>query len=421
MRTGNLGRIGFICPFWLPLWGGAEQYHYRLAKALQLRGFDVRVLCGTASDDSKDNGSIAADRFLPSGSLDFAAWRSVFYRPTPENFRTLSQHFAFMDEAVRWCRDNKIRVALIGNPFQNPDHFHLRELYTRLKSNGVRVGIFHHDLSGPVVDNLIKLYLQPGGTWTLAANRIIASMRDLAAKSVHRTEWAAMAGSPLFFEPHFVICNSVWSARFIDPLNQCPKLVLHPLVDEDHWSPSAAVAGDLPACDVLMINPQSRKNPKLMANVILEGHEDLTYRVLKGGWGNAFETFRPMLDSLAAERAEKVELVDYVRDIREAYRSAQLLFFPSLEEGYGMAPVEAMSCGTPVVSSNYPAIVEAVGDGARLLCPYKDPPERWIAAIAEVLANRAAWTDRALSRRTELSMRQRTEIDNVDGFLRRHI
>jgi glycosyltransferase involved in cell wall biosynthesis len=51
------------------------------------------------------------------------------------------------------------------------------------------------------------------------------------------------------------------------------------------------------------------------------------------------------------------------------YRAAELFVFPSLYEGFGLAPLEAMACGTPVVASSLPALVEAVGDAAELVNP----------------------------------------------------
>jgi glycosyltransferase involved in cell wall biosynthesis len=51
------------------------------------------------------------------------------------------------------------------------------------------------------------------------------------------------------------------------------------------------------------------------------------------------------------------------------YRAAAVFAFPSLSEGFGLAPLEAMACGTPVVASDLPALVEAVGDAAELVSP----------------------------------------------------
>ena len=51
------------------------------------------------------------------------------------------------------------------------------------------------------------------------------------------------------------------------------------------------------------------------------------------------------------------------------YRAATVFAFPSLYEGFGLAPLEAMACGTPVVASDIPSLVEAVGDAAELVSP----------------------------------------------------
>jgi glycosyltransferase involved in cell wall biosynthesis len=55
--------------------------------------------------------------------------------------------------------------------------------------------------------------------------------------------------------------------------------------------------------------------------------------------------------------------------LRVFYRAASAFAFPSLYEGFGLAPLEAMACGTPVVASNLPSLVEALGDAAELVSP----------------------------------------------------
>ncbi|HWQ46586.1 MAG TPA: glycosyltransferase family 1 protein [Longilinea sp.] len=52
------------------------------------------------------------------------------------------------------------------------------------------------------------------------------------------------------------------------------------------------------------------------------------------------------------------------------YNAVDVLLFPSLYEGFGWPPLEAMACGTPVVTSNAASIPEVVGDAAITLDPY---------------------------------------------------
>jgi len=50
--------------------------------------------------------------------------------------------------------------------------------------------------------------------------------------------------------------------------------------------------------------------------------------------------------------------------LRAFYESADVFAFPSLHEGFGLPPLEAMACGTPVVTSNVSSLPEVVGDAA---------------------------------------------------------
>jgi glycosyltransferase involved in cell wall biosynthesis len=53
----------------------------------------------------------------------------------------------------------------------------------------------------------------------------------------------------------------------------------------------------------------------------------------------------------------------------ELYNSVDCLLFPSLYEGFGFPPLEAMACGTPVVTSNVASLPEVVGDAGIMLPP----------------------------------------------------
>ena len=70
-------------------------------------------------------------------------------------------------------------------------------------------------------------------------------------------------------------------------------------------------------------------------------------------------------------------------DLVVFYNLADLFVFPSLYEGFGMPPLEAMACGTPVVSSNAASLPEVVGDAAILVDPYA--VDAMAAAMARVL------------------------------------
>lgn len=56
-------------------------------------------------------------------------------------------------------------------------------------------------------------------------------------------------------------------------------------------------------------------------------------------------------------------------DLAALYSSCRVCVYPSLYEGFGLPPLEAMSCGAPVVTSRIPVIRETVGEAARLIEP----------------------------------------------------
>jgi glycosyltransferase involved in cell wall biosynthesis len=61
--------------------------------------------------------------------------------------------------------------------------------------------------------------------------------------------------------------------------------------------------------------------------------------------------------------------------------------FPSLYEGFGLPPLEAMASGTPVITSNVSSLPEVVGDAALLIDPHE--PEAIADALRRVLTDDA--------------------------------
>lgn len=94
---------------------------------------------------------------------------------------------------------------------------------------------------------------------------------------------------------------------------------------------------------------------------------------------------------------KQVRFLGFVSDSTLAvlYRLASVFVFPSLYEGFGLPPLEAMASGTPVVTSKVSSLPEVVGDAAVLIDPYD------ACSIAEGI--RRILTDRTL----EETLRQR--------------
>lgn len=86
-------------------------------------------------------------------------------------------------------------------------------------------------------------------------------------------------------------------------------------------------------------------------------------------------------------------------DMPAVLSAAELLLFPSLYEGFGLPPLEAMACGTPVVTSNTTSIPEVAGDAAVMVDP--ENASEMTAALEMVLNSndlRAELVEKGLGR-----------------------
>lgn len=105
----------------------------------------------------------------------------------------------------------------------------------------------------------------------------------------------------------------------------------------------------------------------------------------------------------------RVRLAGFVddADLPAVYAAADLLAFPSLYEGFGLPILEAMACGTPVITSNVSSLPEvASGESAILLSPHDE--EAWTAALLRLLGDeglRRELTAAGLARSAQFSWR----------------
>ncbi|HZS23508.1 MAG TPA: glycosyltransferase family 1 protein [Gaiellaceae bacterium] len=83
------------------------------------------------------------------------------------------------------------------------------------------------------------------------------------------------------------------------------------------------------------------------------------------------------------------------------YRRASALVFPSLYEGFGQPPLEAMACGCPVVCSNVASLPEVCGDAARYFDPHD--VDEIADAVLDVLTDPEPWRERGLARAAEFT------------------
>jgi len=100
-------------------------------------------------------------------------------------------------------------------------------------------------------------------------------------------------------------------------------------------------------------------------------------------------------------RPERVILPGYVpiEEMPALYSDAVALVLPSLYEGFGLTPLEAMACGTPVIASRAASIPEVCGDAAEYVDPLDvDDLERGMRRVLGEADLRRELRDRGLRR-----------------------
>ncbi len=119
--------------------------------------------------------------------------------------------------------------------------------------------------------------------------------------------------------------------------------------------------------------------------------------------------FFPSPQRIARQVGLPKEAIQYIGWVDEddkpaLYSGATAFLFPSLYEGFGLPPLEAMACGAPVVCSNASAMPEVVGDAALQVDPHD--VSAWADAIHAVLtdaARRAAIRERGIAQSKKFS------------------
>ena len=118
---------------------------------------------------------------------------------------------------------------------------------------------------------------------------------------------------------------------------------------------------------------QTNKNiPRLIeAFTLLKERDQINHKLVLAGKPSAgYDDITKAVRSSSAN--EDIILTGYVSKelLPGLLKGADVFVFPSLYEGFGIPPVEAMACGTPVITSNTSSLPEAVGDAGILIDPY---------------------------------------------------
>jgi glycosyltransferase involved in cell wall biosynthesis len=178
-----------------------------------------------------------------------------------------------------------------------------------------------------------------------------------------------------------IFCDSTATAQ--DAMNFCQipasKLTVVPLAHDSHhfqWL-------NLPTRNYFLYvgrhDPYKNLQRLLTAFAQLSPHADCELWIA----GPPDPRYTPILTAQAESlgMTQRVKFLSYVpyAELPTVFNQAIALVLPSLWEGFGLPVLEAMACGTPVITSNLSSLPEVAGDAALLVDPYN------LAAIRDAM------------------------------------
>jgi glycosyltransferase involved in cell wall biosynthesis len=156
--------------------------------------------------------------------------------------------------------------------------------------------------------------------------------------------------------------------------------IIYPAVDHDHYHErrdrEILKRFDIPEGDRVILyvgSEQSRKNFPSLIKAFSKLKKMLPdVKLLKIGNPQKRGARKELLKLTGTLNLQNdIVFVEYVpeRDMPKFYNAADLFVFPSFYEGFGLPPLEAMACGTPVITSNTSSLPEVIGDAGIMVDP----------------------------------------------------
>jgi len=150
-----------------------------------------------------------------------------------------------------------------------------------------------------------------------------------------------------------------------------PRQIFQPLpVDECARARQRLGVDENFILDVGTIEP--RKNLVTLVRAFAQILQQTSFRpqlVIAGGEGWMMDEFHELIGK--ADLGNRIHFTGYVddEDLVALYSSCRVFVYPSVYEGFGLPPMEAMACGAPVIAGDIPVLRETLADSALLVEP----------------------------------------------------
>jgi glycosyltransferase involved in cell wall biosynthesis len=211
-----------------------------------------------------------------------------------------------------------------------------------------------------------------------------------------------------------LIAISRWTKQtIVDAIRVAPDriTVTHPGVDHDRYYPQAVPASFLERYGLQEGQPYllyvGSEDPRKNLEVLWRAMPMITERAPDAVLLKVGASHNPPMRARLREIARELDFEGSVKFIDEVpetdlplfYCTASVFIMPSLQEGFGLPILEAMACGTPVVSVYRPSLAEIVDDTSAIVVDAHDP-QQLAAAVIRALNDEpfvAGLTERARS------------------------
>ncbi|CAN5351648.1 glycosyltransferase family 1 protein [soil metagenome] len=183
-----------------------------------------------------------------------------------------------------------------------------------------------------------------------------------------------------------VFCNSDFTAAQLTTCVGSPRVLRTTKLGADpHWFEVGGVACTDPPYFLAIGNIKPHKNLRRLIEAFQRVADEIPHRLLLVGQRAGLRTIDDEVQTLAPGLASRIEFTGYVTQATlERYISGcDALIHPSLYEGFGLPPVEALASGKPVAVSRVTALPEVCGP----MADYFDPHD--VESIAAALRKRA--------------------------------
>ena len=353
--------------------GGQGIYMHYLSNALRDLGHEVDMLSGPPYPIVDDGVGLIK---LPSLDLyRFGSWQRLFIDP-----RKLNTYANFME----WG-------GIMTGYFSEPLAFGIRA-YDYITKNGAKYDVIHDNqtLSYGIVD-----IMRAGYPVVETIHHPVTIDRDLAIKSAKSLKdklgywrWFSFTGMQIKVARQlpYIITVSEMAKHHIHEVFGIPDdrmRVIYNGIDTEIFSPLESVKRLDDSILMVMSRDTAVKGLRFLLRALAELRKKWNLKLVVVGRTLGDGETEKLMEKLGVTSCvsfcDQVDTSELVR----LYRTATLLAVPSTYEGFGLPAAEAMSCGSPVVSTTAGALPEVVGD-AGILVPPADPAAL-AAAIAQLL------------------------------------